>query len=144
MPTPIDKYLAGLPEEQRAALTRLRALLIAAVPGAEEAIKTRVPALRYKGMTVVGFGAAKGHVALYVMFGNALQILKKEFARFDSSNRVVRFTPEKPLPAALVRKVVRVRLAEIDARIARASAPARRRESRTSRRKDSPARGPNR
>ena len=74
-----------------------------------------MPAIRYKGKTVVGFGAAKTHVALYVMFGNALRVLRDAFADFEVSNRVVRFSPERPLPAALVRKVVRHRLAEIEA-----------------------------
>lgn len=118
MTNPIDAYLDALPADQRAALTRLRRLVLAAVPDAEETIKTRVPAVRYKGKTVVGFGGASGHVALYVMFGDALRAFEDEFARFDVSRRVVRFAPDKPLPAALVRKVVRHRLAEIDAQTA--------------------------
>lgn len=115
MPTPIDDYLAALPATQRQALHRLRTQLHALVPGAEETIKTRVPALRYKGKTVVGFGAAAKHVALYVMFGQALRVLQPELARFDATTRVLRFPPDRPLPAALVRKIVRFRLAEIDA-----------------------------
>jgi uncharacterized protein YdhG (YjbR/CyaY superfamily) len=125
MASQIDRYLAALPTEQRAALERLRELLRTAIPGADETIKTRVPALRYKGKTVVGFGAARSHVALYVMFGDALRVLRSELAGFDTSDRVVRFTPERPLPAALVRKVVRHRLAEIDAQTT-ARAPATR------------------
>ena len=123
MASQIDRYLAVHPTEERAALERLRELLRTAIPDADETIKTRVPALRYKGKTVVGFGAARSHVALYVMFGDALRVLRSELAGFDTSDRVVRFTPERPLPAALVRKVVRHRLAEIDAQTtARASA----------------------
>jgi uncharacterized protein YdhG (YjbR/CyaY superfamily) len=119
MATEIDHYLAALPAAQRDVLGRLRALLHAAIPGAEETIETRVPALRYRGKTVVGFGAASSHVALYVMFGDALRALKDDFARFDATARVVRFSPATPLPAALVRKVVRFRLAEIDAQSTR-------------------------
>lgn len=122
--TLVDRYLAALPTEQRVALARLRALLLAAIPDAEEAIKTRVPAIRYKGKTVVGFGAAREHVALYVMFGDALTALKDDFSRYEVSSRVVRFSPAEPLPAALVRKVVRHRLAEIEAQLA--PAPGRR------------------
>lgn len=114
MPSPIDAYLAALPAEQRKALRELRAIVRADVPGGEEAIKTRVPAIRYKGKTVIGFGAAKSHVALYVMFGDALDVLRHEFAGFDVSRKVVRFSPDHPLPAALIRKLVRHRLAEID------------------------------
>lgn len=117
MPNPVDDYLARLPDPQHAALARLRALLRAAVPEGEETIKTRVPALRYRGKTVVGFGAARGHLALYVMFGQALKLLREELSAFDVSNTVVRFTPEQPLPEALVRKIVAVRRAEIDAQV---------------------------
>lgn len=122
MTTEIDDYLAALPPTQRATLRRLRALLHAAIPGAEEAIKTRVPALRYKGKTVVGFGAAAGHVALYVMVGGALRAFRHDLASFDATARVVRFSPAKPIPAALVRKIVRFRLAEIEAQAARGRA----------------------
>lgn len=117
MPSQVDTYLAALPVAQRAALTRLRQLLLQAVPQADETIKTRVTAVRYRGKTVAGFGAARHHVALYVMFGDALTVLKAEFARFDASRRVVRFDPDTPLPAGLVRKVVRFRLAESDAQL---------------------------
>lgn len=113
-PNLVDRYLEALPSDQRTALARLRAQLRKAMPKAEETIKTRVPALRYKGKTVVGFGAAANHVALYVMFGDALKVLKDEFARFETTSRVVRFSPDRPLPEALVRKVVHFRLAEID------------------------------
>lgn len=115
MATEIDEYLAALPSVQRRALSRLRAQLHALVPGADEAIKTRVPALRFKGKTVVGFGAAAEHLALYVMFGDALRTMKADLAGFDATARVVRFAPEAPLPAAMLRKIVRFRLAEIAA-----------------------------
>ena len=128
MPSPVDIYLAALPDSQRAALARLRGVLLNAVPRAEETIKTRVPAVLYRGKTVAGFGAARGHVALYVMVGDALVELRAQFARFDASRRVVRFAPDSPIPAALVRKVVRLRLAEIDAQLdgPRAARPRRR------------------
>jgi uncharacterized protein YdhG (YjbR/CyaY superfamily) len=113
----IDEYLAGLPVAQQTALRRLRMLLHSAVPGAEEIIKTRVPAVLYKGKTVAGFGAAARHVALYVMFGEALSALKDELADFDATTRVVRFSPSRPVPAVLVRKILRFRLAEIDAQL---------------------------
>jgi uncharacterized protein YdhG (YjbR/CyaY superfamily) len=125
MPTVIDEYLAPLPKQQRVALSRLRALICSAVPDAEEAIKTRVPVIRYRGKTVVGFGATNGHLALYVMFGNALKLLRDDLAPFDTSNKVVRFSPADPLPAAVVRKVVAVRLAEIERQSVASTAPSR-------------------
>lgn len=111
--TSVDRYLATLPAPQREALGRLRALLLSLVPDAEEAIRTRVPAVRYRNATVVGYGAGKDHLALYVMFGDALRELAPELAGFDVGRRVVRFTPEHPIPDALIGNVVRHRLAEI-------------------------------
>lgn len=115
MPTPIDAYLAAVPEPQRSALERLRSVVRSEVPDAEEAIRTRVPALRWADATVVGFGVAKTHCALYVMFGDALREMRDELRAFDVTDRVVRFTPEHPVPDALVRRIVQRRLAEIRA-----------------------------
>jgi len=114
MSSPVDQCLAALPPDQRAALATLRARLHELIPGADEAIKTRVPALRCKGKTVVGFGAGKNHLALYVMFGTALEVLADDLRDYDATNRVVRFPVSHPLPDALLRKIVRHRLAEID------------------------------
>jgi uncharacterized protein YdhG (YjbR/CyaY superfamily) len=122
MATLIDDYLADLSASQREGLTRLRAVLHEMIPGAEETIKTRVPALRYKGKTVVGFGATAKHLALYVMFGDALRALEADLKDFDATNRVIRFSSSAPLPSALVRKIVRYRLAEIDAQSKRVGA----------------------
>ncbi|MBA3918330.1 MAG: hypothetical protein C0516_07070 [Gemmatimonas sp.] len=111
----VDDYLAALPAPQREALSDLRTRLHALIPGADEAIKTRVPALRYKNKTVVGFGAGRTHLALYVMFGRALDTLADALQDYDATSRVVRYTIEHPLPDALIRKIVKLRLAEIDA-----------------------------
>lgn len=115
MATSVDQYLAALPAAQRAALGDLRALLLQSVPEAEEAIRTRVPVIRYRSKTVVGYGAGKGHLALYVMFGDALRVFAKDFRDFDVGRRVVRFAPDRPIPPALLGKLVRHRLGEIDA-----------------------------
>jgi uncharacterized protein YdhG (YjbR/CyaY superfamily) len=133
MATLIDEYLADLSASQREGLTRLRALLHDMIPGAEETIKTRVPALRYEGKTVVGFGATAKHLALYVMFGDALRALKADLVDFDATSRVIRFSSAAPLPPPLVRKIVRFRLAEIDAQSKKADARAARRSSKTGR-----------
>lgn len=95
-------------------MERLRLLVKTQLPEWREEIKTGIPAIRYKGKTVVGLGAFKGHVGLYVMFGQALAILKDKLAPYDTGNLVIRFTPDKPLPQDLVEEVVRIRLREID------------------------------
>lgn len=117
MRSAVDEYLARLPKEQREALERLRQVIESVVPGVEEVIRTGVPAFRYNGKPLVSIGAAKRHVALYVMYGAVLETHKEELKAFDTSNTVIRFTPNKPLPARLVARLVKARMAEIDGSI---------------------------
>ena len=110
-PTSFDDYLARLPDDQRAALERLRAVIHAAAPGAEEAISYQIPMFRLHGM-LVGMGARKNHCALYLMSKSTGKQFAKELASYDTSTGTVRFTPDKPLPASLVKKLVKARVAE--------------------------------
>lgn len=114
MRSAVDEYLARLPKEQRAALEQLRQAIKSVVPEVEEVIRTGVPAFRHNGKPLVGIGAAKRHVALYIMYGVVLETHKDELRAFDTSNTVIRFTPDKPLPAHLVIKLVKARMAEIE------------------------------
>lgn len=110
-PRTIDEYLAGLNAEQRAALERVRKIIHAAAPKAEERISYGVPAFRQSGM-LVAFGARATHCALYPMSATTVKAFAKELARYDTSKGTIRFQPDRPLPAALVRKIVKARLAE--------------------------------
>jgi uncharacterized protein YdhG (YjbR/CyaY superfamily) len=111
----VDEYLAWLPEEQREALEQLRRLIKSVVPGVEEVIRSRVPAFRYNDRPLVSIGAAKRHVSLFIMYGDVMETHKDELQGFDTSNTVIRFTPNKPIPRRLVRKLVKARMAEIQA-----------------------------
>lgn len=111
----VTVYFSQLSDNQRIALEHIRQIVKSVLPEWQEEIKTRVPAIRYKGKTVLGLGAAKKHLALYVMFGKALQVLHDELSGFDASNRVIRFLPENPLSPALIKKIVTIRLKEIEA-----------------------------
>ena len=110
-----DEYLAALGSEQRSALEKLRRTIRAAAPGAEECISYRLPAFRRDGM-LVAFGATGNHCAFYLMSSTALDAFEEDLKGYDTSKGTIRFQPEKPLPAALVRKLVRARLAENAAR----------------------------
>ncbi len=114
MGSAVDEYLARLPEEQRNALERLRRTIESVVPGVEEVIRSRVPAFRYKGKPLVSIGAAKRHVSLFIMYGAVLRSHRDELRAFDTSNTSIHFTPSKPLPARLVIKLVKARMAEIE------------------------------
>jgi uncharacterized protein YdhG (YjbR/CyaY superfamily) len=107
----IDEYLAKLAAPQRAALESLRRTIKSTAPQAEECISYGVPAFR-QGRMLVGFGATANHCSFFLMSGNTVAQHAEKLARYDTSKGTVRFTPEKQLPAALVRKLVKARLAE--------------------------------
>ena len=109
-----DEYLARAPERHQQALKQLRDTVRSAVPDADEVIRTGVPAFRYRGKPLVSIGPARRHVSLFVMYGGALKAHASELEAYDTSNTVVRFDPEQPIPVRLVERLVRARAAEID------------------------------
>jgi uncharacterized protein YdhG (YjbR/CyaY superfamily) len=114
-PRNIDEYLAAVSEEQRGALEALRKTIRDAAPQAEECISYQLAAFRHDGM-LVAFGATPNHCALYLMSSSTVAAHAEELKGYDTSKGTIRFQPESPLPAALVRKLVRARLAENEAR----------------------------
>ena len=110
-PKTIDEYLARLSAEKRAALEKLRRAIQAAAPGAEECISYRLPSFRLAGRLLVSFGAAAKHCAFYTG-AHPVKAHAKELEAYDTSKGTVRFPPDRPLSAALVRKLVKTRIAE--------------------------------
>ena len=110
-PRTIDEYLAALSEDKRAALEKLRKTIRAAAPKAEEGISYGIPAFRQNGM-LVGFGATAKHCAFYLMSATTVDAHKEELEGYDTSKGTIRFRADDPLPAALVRKLVKARIAE--------------------------------
>ena len=110
-PATIDEYLAGLGQEQRKALTRLRMAIRSAAPGAEECFSYGVPAFRLDGQAIAGFAAAARHCTFFPMSGRIVARHAAALRGFDTSKGAIRFQPERPLPLALVRRLVRARIA---------------------------------
>lgn len=110
-PKTIDEYLAALSADKRAALEKLRRAIRAAAPKAEECISYQVAAFRQRRM-LVGFGATGKHCVFYLMSSSTVAAHEDELEDYDTSAGTIRFQPDKPLPAALVRKLVEARLAE--------------------------------
>jgi uncharacterized protein YdhG (YjbR/CyaY superfamily) len=111
-PKDVDEYLAGVPEPARSTLNRVRAVIRSAVPPeATEAISYRMPTFRYKG-PLVGFAAFSNHCGLYPMSPSVMEVFKDELEEFHTSKGTIRFPVDKPLPAALVKKLVKARIAE--------------------------------
>jgi uncharacterized protein YdhG (YjbR/CyaY superfamily) len=106
-----DEYLAVLSDDKRRALEKLREDIQLAAPEAEECISYGIPGFRLNGKLLVSYGAAAKHCAFYP--GSTLQAFKKEMKGYDTSGKgTLRFAPEEPLPSALVRKIVKARIAE--------------------------------
>lgn len=111
-PTTIDAYLAGVSDRHRIVLERLRKTIRAAAPGAEEGISYGLAAFRLDGRPLVAFGGWENHCAFYPMSAATLEALADELTAFETSKGTIRFTVEQPLPAVLVRKLVKARIAE--------------------------------
>jgi uncharacterized protein YdhG (YjbR/CyaY superfamily) len=112
-PRTVDEYLAVLPPDQRAALEGIRRTIRAAVPKGEECISYGVPAFRVDGRVLVGFGASSRHCTFFPMSGTITAAHRDELSGYETSKGAIRFPAERPLPATLVRKLVRWRLAEM-------------------------------
>jgi uncharacterized protein YdhG (YjbR/CyaY superfamily) len=106
----IDEYLEALPEKERTTLEKLRAVIKSAAPKAEETISYQMPAFKYHGMLVY-FAAFKKHCSLFPGGSSMLsRELDKEMAPYKTSKGTLQFTVDKPLPASLVKKIVKLRM----------------------------------
>ncbi|HKT08745.1 MAG TPA: DUF1801 domain-containing protein [Gemmatimonadaceae bacterium] len=110
-PTTIDEYLSRLTAAQRAVLSHLRTVIRAAAPDAEECISYDMPTYRLDGRMLLSFAAATKHCALHIG-AHPLAVHARELERYDTTKGAVRFPPSQPLPDALVRKLVKTRIAE--------------------------------
>jgi uncharacterized protein YdhG (YjbR/CyaY superfamily) len=107
----VDEYLAAVPEPARTTLNKIRATIRSIVPPeATEAISYGMPCFKYKG-PVAGYAAFPNHCSFFVMSGTLLDGFQKELAGYSLSKGTIRFPIDKPLPAALVRKLVKARIA---------------------------------
>ncbi len=113
-PKTIDQYLAGVKADQRSALEKLRRAIRAAAPSAEETISYGIPAFRLNGRALVFFGAWAKHCAFYPGSSASLKKFRSDLKRFQISKGTIRFSPDSPLPVALVKKLVKMRMAQID------------------------------
>jgi uncharacterized protein YdhG (YjbR/CyaY superfamily) len=111
-PNTVEEYLAGLPEEQRAALERLRETIKAAAPEATETISYKMPAYKTHGRFLVSFAAYKNHFSMYPASDEVKRALGERLTPFLASKATIRFAWDARLPISLVKQVVKVRLRE--------------------------------
>ena len=110
----VEAYLAKVPEPARGTLEKTRAIIRAAAPKeATEGISYGMPAFRY-GKPLAGYAAFKNHCSLFPMSAAVIAAMKDELRDYVTSKGTLQFSVQRPMPAALVRKIVRARLAEIE------------------------------
>jgi len=115
-PRAVDDYLARVPEPSRSTLKRMRAVIRSvAPPETTEVISYGIPTFRYKG-ALVAFAAFKDHCSLFPMGSAVLDELGDEVKKFRVAKGTLHFPLDKPMPAALLKKIVKARIAKNDAR----------------------------
>jgi uncharacterized protein YdhG (YjbR/CyaY superfamily) len=115
----VNAYLAAVPEPARGTLEKTRATIRSAVPAeATEGLSYGIPAFRYKG-ALVGYAAFKNHCSFFPMQASLIDEMKEELKGYRTAKGTLQFSLDKPLPAALVKKMVKARVAENEARKAR-------------------------
>jgi uncharacterized protein YdhG (YjbR/CyaY superfamily) len=110
---PIEDYLAKVEEPKRSTLEQLRRTIREIVPEAEECISYQVPAFRVDGKVIAGFAAFKNHLSYLPFSGSVLNKLTDELAGYDKTVSALHFPVDRPLPQALVKKLIDVRLREL-------------------------------
>ena len=111
-PSTIDEYLATVKGEKRAALEDLRRTIRKIVPKAQECISYRIPAFRLDGKIVAGFAARTSGCSYFPFSGRTLSTLASELSAYAQTKGALHFDPKAPLPARLVRRLLKVRLQE--------------------------------
>jgi uncharacterized protein YdhG (YjbR/CyaY superfamily) len=107
----VDDYLRGLEEPKRSVLQTLRETILEVVPEAEQVISYGVPAFRVGGQTVAGFAAFKSHLSYLPFSGSVLGQLADELEGYTTTKSSLHFPVDRPLPKALVKRLIAARLA---------------------------------
>lgn len=105
----VDEYLNNLPEEQRVTLEKLRKIIKTEAPEAEEFISYKMPAYKFHGM-LCSFAAFKNHCSFYPWNSTTVEQFKDELKDFSLASGTIRFTNEKPIPEALLKKIIQARM----------------------------------
>jgi len=113
----VDKYLAKVPQPARTTLQKIRAVIRSAAPReATEAISYGIPAFKHNGM-LVAYAAFANHCSFFPASGELLKEFAEDLKDYPCSKGTIRFAVDKPLPAALVKKLVKARAAKNEAKM---------------------------
>lgn len=109
----IDDYLANLDEPKRSTLAEVRQTILNLLPEAEQGISYGMPAFKLRGKVIAGFAAFTNHLTYVPHSGSVLGRLTDELAGYERTKSALHFPIDRPLPKALVRKLIEARLAEV-------------------------------
>ncbi|HTP13036.1 MAG TPA: DUF1801 domain-containing protein [Bacteroidota bacterium] len=107
----VSEYLAAAPPQSRPMLKKLRATIRAIVPSAKESIYYQLPAFRSE-RAIVAYGGFSDHCSLFPLSGSVVERFRRELAGYETSRGTIRIPFDRPLPASLIRKIVRARVAQ--------------------------------
>jgi uncharacterized protein YdhG (YjbR/CyaY superfamily) len=114
----VDAYLALVPQPARTTLEKVRSTILSVVPAeTTEGISYGMPAFRYKG-ALVGYAAFKDHCSFFPMQASLIDEMKDDLKSYRTAKGTLQFPQEKPLPASLLKKMVKLRVAENEIRAA--------------------------
>lgn len=109
----VDAYLAKVPEPARSTLEKVRATIRSVVPAsATEVISYGIPTFRYSDRSLVAYAAFKNHCSLFPMQASLIDEMKEELKSYRTSKGTLQFSTDKPLPATLLRRIVKARIVE--------------------------------
>jgi len=111
--------MANYPDDKRTALEKLRRFVLKALPGSVDGVSYAMPAIFLDGKAVVAYAAAKKFCSLYPMSGRIPAAFKADLPGYSMTKGSIHFTPEKPIPAPVLRRILKARLAEMKAKAAR-------------------------
>ena len=120
--TGVDEYIRAVPEPARATLKKIRAIIRSVVPPeTTETISYGIPTFKHKG-SLFAYAAFTNHCSLFPMGSSVIQRFKDDLKDFETSKGTIRFPVDKPPPAALVKKLVKARIAQNELKIKSPSA----------------------
>lgn len=111
----IDEYLTTIPIDARKTLEKLRSTIRAVAPKAVEKISYHIPIFNYLG-PLVGFAAFKNHCSFFIMSYKVMDMFKKELKPYEKATATIHFSADNPLPALLVKRLVKARIEENEAK----------------------------
>lgn len=120
-PTNVDDYMAALPDDRRGPMETLRQTIRAAAPEAIEVISYKMPAFKTHGRFLVSYDAYKRHYSLFPASDAVIAAVGEELTPYLSGRGTIRFPADKPLPTAMISRIIGVRLAENEAAARRIS-----------------------